>query len=326
MKYAIISDIHGNLPALSAVLKDAKEAGVDGYLFLGDYYMCSPYPNEIIEAIRNLPSAHVIRGNEEDYLKRLDGQDQRTWTDGQFKGLYWCYQTISRENHEYLAALPGLMRISGENAYIFAAHSSGTFLGDVEFRDFSSSKISERYENKPVPRQMLLQDIRTYLNKDAAFYEKLKTLSDGIYVFGHTHVQWHARFSGKLFINPGSCGLPLDGDNAAAYTILDEAKDLSVLERRVPYDVEVFGSDIKNSPLYCEAAVWCDLVARERLTAFEHVEFFLRFVEAYAKETGDHNRPYSVEAWSGAYEAFCGRLKNQPAYLVTDLKDAYIMR
>jgi predicted phosphodiesterase len=322
VKYAIISDIHGNLPALSAVLKDAKEAGVEGYLFLGDYYMCSPYPNEILETIKSLSNVHVIRGNEEDYLKRLDGQDHRLWTDGQFRGLYWCYQTISRENHAYLAALPETMHIPGEKAGIFASHSSHTFLDDVEFREFSSSRISERYENKPVPRQTLLEDIQAFLDKDAAFQEKLKTLHDGIYVFGHTHVQWHARFSGRLFINPGSCGLPLDGNKAAAYTILDEAGDGRVLERRVPYDVEAFAGYIKDSSLYGEAASWCDLAARERLTAFEYVEFFLRFVETYAKETGDSIRPYTVETWSGAYAAFCSRLLHQPAYLITDYHNA----
>jgi diadenosine tetraphosphatase ApaH/serine/threonine PP2A family protein phosphatase len=280
--------------------------------------MCSPYANEILEIIRSLPNTHVIRGNEEDYLKRLDGQDQQAWTDGQFQGLYWCYQTISRENHEYLAALPGLMSISGENAGIFAAHSSATFIGNVEFGNFSSSKISDRYENKPVPRLTLLGDIKAYLEKDAELQQRLTTLPDGIYVFGHTHVQWHARFQDKLFINPGSCGLPLDGEKAAAYTILDETGDGIVLERRVPYDVEAFIANIRNSSLYSQAAAWCDLAARERLTAFEHVDFFLRFIESYAKKKGDHIRPYSAETWSGAYYAFCERLEHQTAYLVTD--------
>jgi hypothetical protein len=143
-------------------------------------------------------------------------------------------------------------------------------------------------------------------------------MPDGIYVFGHTHVQWHVRSGGKLFINPGSCGLPLDGVNAAAYTILDEAGDGCAFERRVPYGVEAFGSDIRNSSLYGKAAAWCDLANRERLTAFEHVEFFLRFAQAYAKETGDHIRPYTARTWSGAYDAFCERLRYQPAYLITD--------
>jgi hypothetical protein len=60
------------------------------------------------------------------------------------------------------------------------------------------------------------------------------------------------------------------------------------------------------------------MAERERLTAFEHVEFFLRFVESYAKAAGDNVRPYTVETWSRAYDAFCERLRYQPAYLVTD--------
>ena len=323
MKYAVISDVHGNLPALSAVLEDAKASGADGYLFVGDYYMCSPYLNEVIETIRSLPNAHVIRGNEEDYLLKLAGQDQRTWTDGQFRGLYWCYRAISRENHEYLASLPAKLRIPGKSADIFAAHSSDAFLGNVEFKGFSSSIIAQRYESKPVSRKVLLRDIGAYLEKDAEFNEKLKTMPDGVYVFGHTHVQWHARFPVKLFINPGSCGLPLDGEATAAYTILEEgAGNWHVSEHRVPYDAAAFVNDIKKSSLYSEAAAWCDVVACEWLTGYEHVEFFLRFVTSYAKEIGDPVRPYSRETWSGAYTAWSSRLMHQPAYLITDFYQA----
>ena len=301
---------------------DAKAAGTSGYLLLGDYYMCSPYPNEVMETIRNLPNAHLIRGNEEDYLLKLTKQDQRTWTDGQFSGLYWCYRNISQKNHEYLASLPARLRIPGEKTDIFAAHSSGEFIGNVEFRGFSSKRIPERYQSKPVSRQILLQDIRAYLEKDAEFSEKCKTMPDGIYVFGHTHVQWHARFSDKLFINPGSCGLPLDGDNTAAYTMLEQdAENWHVVERRVPYDVAAFVGKIKNSSLYGEAAVWCDVVTREWLSGYEHVEFFLRFVESYAKEKGDHIRPYSKDTWTGAYAAWSSRLMHQPAYLVSDYSE-----
>lgn len=318
-KYAIISDIHGNRPALSAALADAKAMGVDGHIFAGDYYMCSPYLNEVIETVQSLPDAHVIRGNEEDYLKSLSDQDQRTWTDGQFCGLYWCYRAITEENHAYLASLPGTLRLSGERADIFIAHSSHEFIGGAEHREFSSSRIAGRYAGRAPGRETLLGDMRSYLGKDAEFQEALKALPEGIYIFGHTHVQWHARFQNKLFINPGSCGLPLDGEPAAAYTILVEtSKEWQVQERRIPYDVEAFIREVKNSGLYSEAPVWCDVVAGECRTGFEHVIPFLRFTESYAKTMGDPVRPYSQETWSKAYDAWRDRLRYQPAYLVTE--------
>ena len=319
MKYAIISDVHGNRPALSAVLTDAKAMGVDEYIFAGDYYMCSPYLNEVVQTIRNLPSSHVIRGNEEDYLKKLADQDQRSWTDGQFRGLYWCYRAITPENHAYLYSLPGALHLSVEDADIFIAHSSSEFIGEAEFSEFACSKIAKRYAGKAPGRGTLLRDIRVHLEKDAAFGEVLKTLPDGIYIFGHNHVQWHAQFENTLFINPGSCGIPLDGEPTAAYAILTvTAKEWQVQERRIPYDVEAFIHDIKNSTLYSEAPVWCDVVAGEYRTGFEHVIPFLRFTESYAKAIGDPVRPFSLVTWSKSYDAWRDRLRHQPAYLVTE--------
>ena len=72
MKYAIISDVHGNLPALNAVLRDAEKKNVEGYIFVGDYCLSNPYPNECITRIRELKNTYVIRGNEERYLENLN--------------------------------------------------------------------------------------------------------------------------------------------------------------------------------------------------------------------------------------------------------------
>ena len=106
MKYAIIADIHGNYPALAAVLQDAKEQGAEGYIFAGDYCLSGPYPNECLAAIRELPNTCIVRGNEESYLERLKGTDQANWTDGQMQISYYAYRTVTEENREYLETLP----------------------------------------------------------------------------------------------------------------------------------------------------------------------------------------------------------------------------
>ena len=64
-RYAIISDVHGNLPALRAVLDDAAKHRAGRYIFAGDYYMCLHCPNEVAEAIRRLRNAFVIKWNNE---------------------------------------------------------------------------------------------------------------------------------------------------------------------------------------------------------------------------------------------------------------------
>ena len=98
MKYAVISDIHGNYPALKAVLEDAKNQGVTHYLFAGDYCLSGPWPNECVEAIKTISQKTVIRGNEEKYLEDLVGKDQSQWTDGQMQISYWNYKNVKQDN------------------------------------------------------------------------------------------------------------------------------------------------------------------------------------------------------------------------------------
>ena len=97
MKYAIISDMHGNLDALSAILKDCDNFNIDKHIFVGDYCGYLPYPNEVIETICSIKNAIVIRGNEEDYLIECAKQDQSTWTDGQFQAIYRLFKTLAEK-------------------------------------------------------------------------------------------------------------------------------------------------------------------------------------------------------------------------------------
>ena len=87
MKYAVISDVHGNLPALQAVLENIRQQEITHCLFLGDYCISGPWPDQCIEMIRAIPEKTVIRGNEEKYLENLIGQDPSGWTDGQMQEL-----------------------------------------------------------------------------------------------------------------------------------------------------------------------------------------------------------------------------------------------
>ena len=68
MKYAVLSDIHGNATALKAVLEDVKNKGIVDFIIAGDYCLSGPYPDECISIIRNLKYANIIRGNEEQSL------------------------------------------------------------------------------------------------------------------------------------------------------------------------------------------------------------------------------------------------------------------
>ena len=99
MKYAVISDIHGNAPALRLVLADAVAHQVDGYLLAGDYCISAPWASEVVSILRNLPNARIIRGNDEAHLDVAPGDD------GQFEVSRWCMSTLTLEDKAWLDAL-----------------------------------------------------------------------------------------------------------------------------------------------------------------------------------------------------------------------------
>lgn len=106
MRYAILSDVHGNAPALRKVLEDAAKRGIDRYIIAGDYCLSGAWPDESIQTLKELSGACVIRGNEERYLENLVGKDQSTWTDGQMQISYWNYRNIRKENLDFVLSLP----------------------------------------------------------------------------------------------------------------------------------------------------------------------------------------------------------------------------
>lgn len=94
MRYAVISDVHGNMDALEAVLADARKQGAEGYLFAGDYCLSLPYPEEVIDRIRKIENAVLIRGNEEQYIERMRGEREECWAGGQMHISCWCEQAL----------------------------------------------------------------------------------------------------------------------------------------------------------------------------------------------------------------------------------------
>lgn len=106
MKYAVISDIHGNKPALDAVLDDARQMGITDFIFAGDYCLSGPFHDECISTLRKIENKIIIRGNEERYLENLIGKDQSKWTDGQMQISYWNYRNIKKEGQSIFLCKP----------------------------------------------------------------------------------------------------------------------------------------------------------------------------------------------------------------------------
>jgi len=302
MRYAIISDIHGNFDALSAILQDAKNHNVDKYIFVGDYCASLPYPNEVADTMQGLANTITVKGNAEVHLAQSAKDDQSTWTDGQYQTHYWLYRNLTVKNHMYLREMPTITTLNDSGINIIVTHKSSDIYGNIEYKHFNSRKVAEKYQSNFTSRDKILYDIQEYVRIDNDFHAAIQPLEDGIYIFGHSHIQWYAQHENKIFINPGSCGFPLDGVSGAPYTLLEiENSKVKITERRPQYDTERLVQNFINSDLYKAAPVWSKLILEQLTGRFEIVWSFLVFAEKYANEIGDHVRPFSVSTWTDAF-------------------------
>ena len=192
---AALYDIHGNLPALDEVLKDAEAAGADAYLLGGDFGSWSPWPRETIERLRELPNTTWIRGNGERWLRE-----------------------------------PPLDRPEVMEA--FAEHSSG--LGTDEGWLYS---LQAQFELDGVlyVHGSPLSDVESFPPEPTEDDERmLAGVRDRTVAFGHSHQQFRRPGpDGTELVNPGSVGMPLDGDPRSAWATWDGDFEF----RRTEYDV-----------------------------------------------------------------------------------------
>jgi diadenosine tetraphosphatase ApaH/serine/threonine PP2A family protein phosphatase len=195
----LLYDIHGNIPALEEVLGDAEGVGVDRWLLGGDYGTPSPWPLETLGRLRQLENATWIRGNGERWLREPphDRPEVMATYDLFLGGL-------PEEEIAVLYALPPQAELDG----VLYVH--GSPLSDVESFPPEPGEDDERM---------------------------LNGVHDKTVVFGHSHQQFRRPGpNGTTLINPGSAGMPLDGDVRAAYALRSDAGEFEF--RRVEYDVE----------------------------------------------------------------------------------------
>jgi predicted phosphodiesterase len=192
---ALLYDIHGNLPALEAVLADAGDA--EKFLLGGDYATFGAWPVETIDRLREL-DAEWIRGNVDRWL--VDSSDI---PDFMVELVERSRAMIGEELCRELAALPESIA-DGGTLYCHA------------------SPLSDMDSFYPEPQ-----------DSDA---ERLMGVEAERVVFGHTHLAFARTGPGGVrLVNPGSVGMPLDGDHRASYAVIDGDR---VEHRRVEYDWE----------------------------------------------------------------------------------------
>ena len=220
VRVLILSDVHGNIDALQAVLADAK--GWDEVLVLGDLVDYGPSPGEVLDTLRGL-GARMLRGNHDHAVAY--GVDCRCgeathWLSTWFRENI-TVRLISKNDRSFLGGLPERLRLDLGSARLTAVHGSP-----------SSPLYGYLYPWLP-PRELC-----GMLRPSARLREEqVKSCPRGLYLVGHTHYQFLRVQDGALVVNPGSVGQPRDGDPRAAYAVLDTETG-RVVFGRVRYPVE----------------------------------------------------------------------------------------
>lgn len=240
MRYALISDVHANLPALNAVLADiAAHTDIDATYHLGDLVGYAPWPNETVQRIIDA-AIPGIAGNYDstvglDYKHCGCKYEDPKQAELAHLSFEWTKAHVSPEVKRALATLPFRIDLRP-----LGGHVSG-------------------------PRVILVHGSPTlntlYLTEDRSdsFMSRMGEIaganSGDVVCFGHTHLPWHRTIEGIHFVNTGSVGRPKDGDWRAGYVILEVSKDaVSVEVIRVEYDVDAVVRAIRASELPDEFA------------------------------------------------------------------------
>jgi predicted phosphodiesterase len=218
---ACVYDVHGNLPALEAVLEDARAHGVTRWILGGDYALFGGWPAETVARLRELDNAIWIRGNGERWTALPAEAPENPVVPG---AIAFARSALG---DELVAAMGGIAALAHDRDAL-VCHGSPP--SDV--RSFMPSPADDEAE--------LLDGVR-----------------HARVIFGHTHLPFRrvSSVGGIELVNPGSVGMPFDGDTRASYAFVEPHG--AVEHRRVRYDV---GAAVERVRAIGEP--WSEVVAR----------------------------------------------------------------
>jgi predicted phosphodiesterase len=234
MRYALISDIHANLPALEAVLADIETRGVEATYHLGDLVGYAPWPNEVV-ALLDANGIEGVAGNYDSTVATDYAHCGCKYEDAHQESLShlsydWTRRHVSAATKQRLSELPFRIDVRPNGG-----HTAGPTLALVH----GAPTLNTLYWTEDRSDDFCLKMAR------------LAVLKPGdVIAFGHTHKPWHREVGGIHFVNTGSVGRPKDGDWRAGWVLLDlSASGARVEFMRVTYDVERAARAIRESDL-----------------------------------------------------------------------------
>jgi putative phosphoesterase len=204
VRVAALYDIHGNLPALDAVLADVEAAAPDLVVVGGDV-AAGPLPGETLDRLLQLgDGVRWVMGNADRQLVEAYDRDARPEdTEDPIERLdAWAAQRLTREHRDLLARFEPVVRV-GSTLFCHGSPRSDT-------------------------------EMITAVSPESRLAPMLAGVAEDVVVCGHTHHQFDRRVLGKHLLNAGSVGMPYEDEAAAYWLLLGPDAEL----RRTDYDIE----------------------------------------------------------------------------------------
>lgn len=199
MKIALISDVHGNYPALLAALESKEFREANEAYCLGDLVGYYPYPDECVKRVAREKIPCVMGNHDYGLVVNKPCRDNKVGV----KSLELTRKLVSRETTAFLAKLPKKLVVKIGGRKLFLVHGSPENLLDGYVNPEDEVEVPNGFD---------------------------------ILAMGHTHKPFFRKKRGKLVVNPGSVGQPRDARGGACFAIID-LDGLKVKFYRVPYDV-----------------------------------------------------------------------------------------
>ena len=213
MKIAILSDIHGNIHALEAVLRHARSQGAAHMILnLGDCIGYGPDPEGVVRSVMGAGFINILGDYDQKVLSKKHRQEgwKSVKTADKRAMFAWTYQSLSKHARQALRSLPQQRKLEIEGLRLILSHGSPASIHEHLGPDTPAERLAQ-------------------LAQDAGA---------DVILSGHSHQAFIRRVDEVLFLNPGSVGRPDDGDPRASYAILDIANGRASAEIfRIPYPI-----------------------------------------------------------------------------------------
>ncbi len=223
-RVALLSDIHGNIVALEAVLADMARCGpFDQVIIAGDLAWSGPWPAEVVDRVQALDAA-VVQGNTDAFFGPYLPEAPTGKNAERFAALLaWMNQQLGPQRAAYLAELPFSHRITPAPGHtLLAVHANPSDL------------------DRPIMPKMAKADLDELLAADG-------DPDWAVLAFGHVHVPFVRQWDGRTLVDIASVGLPMDGDTRAAYAILTwKDRCWQVEHHRVLYDARIVAHQMRT--------------------------------------------------------------------------------